>query len=455
MSDDDRETSIRVTNVSKKYSIFNTPGDRLKEALNPVRRKYHTDFWALSNINLEIKEGQTVGLVGRNGSGKSTLLQVLAGILQPTEGNVEVNGEIAALLELGTGFNPELTGRENVVLYNAIMKRPDTDTEARSAFIEEFADIGGFYDYPVKTYSSGMFARLAFAAAIATDPDILIIDEILAVGDARFLQKSYRYLRSIQERGATLFIVSHNAETILTLCDTVIYMDAGKVNFAGDPRTAISRYHGDSYRDQEPDVIETIDTPVIDVASGQRLADIVKELPDSVNPILADGSALYTGMPCHNKNEEIIANPGAQIEDFIVLADGIPNFTTLTGTEEIEIFFKVRFDANFHFPHIGFGIVTVEGLRLAGSNTHMRGERLPAVRLGDIAIYRVSVKLNFNSGDYFINFGFLNDKNGVLSMVCIRRLAIHLSVSRQNACSGFLALPCELELFTSTQRVGP
>ena len=446
MDRDDRATSIKLTNITKKYRIFDTPGDRLRAALNPFRRIYHKDFWALKGVDIEIKRGQTVGLVGRNGSGKSTLLQILAGILQPTEGTVEAHGEIAALLELGTGFDPELTGRENVVLYNAIMKRSDVDMDAITAFIEEFADIGDFYDYPVKTYSSGMFARLAFAAAISTDPDILIIDEILAVGDARFLQKSYRHLQSMRDNGATLLIVSHNAELILTLCDTVIYIDSGEVQFVGEPHAAIARYHRYLFRDEEPAKLQSIDVPIIEVPPLETLAGVADNLPDAVKPMLADGSALHIGMPCYNKDEEIISNPGAIIEDFSVLADKVPNFTILAGTEEIEIFIKVKFDQDFFSPHLGFGLVTAMGVTLFGSNTQMQGTTLPPVKRGERAIYRVSVKMKVNSGDYFLNFGFLSDKGGLLSMICIRRLAVHLTVSRNSASSGFMSLPCQ---FTS------
>lgn len=448
MDRDDRATSIKLTNVSKKYRIFDTPGDRLREALSPFRRTYHNDFWALKNVNIDIRQGQTVGLVGRNGSGKSTLLQVLAGVLQPTDGQVDVHGEIAALLELGTGFNPELTGRENVFLYNAIMKRSVTDMEAITAFIEEFADIGDFYDYPVKTYSSGMFARLAFTAAIATDPDILIIDEILAVGDARFLQKSYRHIQSMQDNGTTLLIVSHNAELILTLCDTVIYIDSGQVEFVGEPHSAIAHYHKKLFRDQGTSEIVSVDAPVIDVAPLAALAEAAALVPDAIKPLFAEGSALHVGMPSYNKDEDVISNVGAHIEDFVATADGIPNFVTLTGREEIDIYFRVRFDMDIFLPHIGLGLVTPEGVMISGMNTYLRGEGLPLAHRGDIKVYRARVKIDLNSGDYFLNFGINMDKGGVLSLVCVRRLAIHLHVMRDNSCTGFVNLPFEFESVT-------
>ena len=445
MDRDDQPLAIKLTNISKKYRIFDTPGDRIREALSPFRKTYHSEFWALKNINLDIKKGQTVGIVGRNGSGKSTLLQLLAGILQPTEGHIEIHGDIAALLELGTGFNPELTGRENVSLYHAIMKRPDADMVAATAFIEDFADIGDFYDHPVKTYSTGMFARLAFAAAIATDPDILIIDEILGVGDARFLQKSFRHIQKMHEEGATLLIVSHDAELILKLCDTVVYIDSGEVVFTGKPHKAMSLYHEKLFRDDSDQKLQVVEMPDVEATPMASLADIAENVPESVKPLLAAGSAMHIGMPSYNKEEDIINNVGAQIEDFIVLAEGLPNFVTLAGTEEIEIYFKVRFDVDFFSPHIGLGIVTAEGVMLAGSNTHIQGKILPTVRAGEIGIYRASVKINLNSGDYFLNFGLMSDKDGILSMLSVRRHAIHLNISRDSACSGFLRLPFDLE----------
>ena len=194
--------AIRIENLSKKYRLFASPRARLKEALHPFGKKYHREFWALKDVSFEVPKGQTLGILGRNGSGKSTLLQIIASVLQPTEGRVEVNGRVSAMLELGAGFNPEFTGRANVMFIGTLMGFSEADMRERLPAIEAFADIGEFIDQPVKTYSTGMFARLAFAAAINVDPDILVVDEILAVGDARFQQKCFRKFQEFQE---TLF----------------------------------------------------------------------------------------------------------------------------------------------------------------------------------------------------------------------------------------------------------
>jgi ABC-type polysaccharide/polyol phosphate transport system ATPase subunit len=439
------EPVVQLKNVAKKFRIFQSPKDRLKEALDPFGRIYHKDFWALKDITLDFPKGRTVGIIGRNGSGKSTLLQIIAGILHPTRGRAVANGSLSALLELGTGFNPDFTGRQNVLLHGAITGQPSNEMASRIDFVEAFADIGEFFEMPVRMYSSGMFARLAFASAISVEPDILIVDEILAVGDARFLEKSFRHMQGMQKRGTTLILVSHDAELILRLCDSAVYLDAGDVKFVGEPRAAIARYHGDLFRDRSGPPT-AIHTPTVQVPPVDALASIADALPEIVRPILAEGSALYRGMPCYNKNEELIENPGAAIEDFAVLADGTYNFVTLSGQEEIEIICKIRFDEDVHAPHLGIGLVAAEGFTLSGSNTFMQGARLPAVARGEVAIYRLKVGLNLNSGDYFLNFGLSKDSGSALSMVSVRRLAIHLHVVRQNACSGFFHMPFTFEV---------
>jgi lipopolysaccharide transport system ATP-binding protein len=230
------ETAIRINGVSKHYLMFERPEDRLKQMIVPrlqrlagrPPRQYFRDFAALNGISFEVKRGETVGIIGRNGCGKSTLLQVICGTLPPTSGRVEVNGRIAALLELGSGFNPEFTGRENVYLNAAILGLSRRETEARFDAIARFADIGMFIDHPVKTYSSGMYMRLAFAVAINVDPDILVVDEALAVGDEAFSRKCYARIEEIKEKGATILFVSHSAQTVIQLCDRALLLDRGE-----------------------------------------------------------------------------------------------------------------------------------------------------------------------------------------------------------------------------------
>jgi ABC-type polysaccharide/polyol phosphate transport system ATPase subunit len=235
------DLAISVRNASKVYALYNKPVHRLLEIFHPAGKKYHTPFRALDNINFELRQGEALGLIGRNGSGKSSLLQLITGIQQPTTGAVQVNGRISALLELGAGFNPEFTGRENVYLNTAIQGISEEDTDSRFQRIADFADIGEFIDRPVKTYSSGMYIRLAFAAAVSVQPEILIVDEALAVGDIFFQQKCMAHMKKMMA-GCTIVLVSHDMHSVVNLCNRALLLENGRVAFDGDPVEAVSEY---------------------------------------------------------------------------------------------------------------------------------------------------------------------------------------------------------------------
>lgn len=236
------DVAISVNNISKKYHIYESPRDRLKQMLWCGRRKFHDDFWALHDINFEVKKGETVGIIGLNGSGKSTLLQIICGTVAPTTGTVERNGRISALLELGSGFNPEFTGRENVFLNGEILGLTHTELEARFDEISAFADIGQFIDSPVKNYSSGMFARLAFSVAIHVDPEILIVDEILAVGDAAFQRKCLNKFYEIREAGCSILFVTHDAYQVKSACTRALYLKTGRQVAFGQSAEIVDYY---------------------------------------------------------------------------------------------------------------------------------------------------------------------------------------------------------------------
>jgi ABC-type polysaccharide/polyol phosphate transport system ATPase subunit len=238
------ETVISVRNLGKKYRLYDRPQDRLKQQLlQRFGKCYGRDFWALHGATFDVKRGETFGLIGRNGSGKSTLLQLLAGVLRPTEGEVSVCGRVAALLELGSGFNPNYTGRENVFMNGAILGIPRAEMEERFADIAAFADIGRFLDQPVKTYSSGMFVRLAFAITVNVDADVLLIDEALAVGDVFFRQKCYQHLESMLERGVTIILVSHTMPDVEQFCRRALLLRHGEVVFQGAASEAVKHYY--------------------------------------------------------------------------------------------------------------------------------------------------------------------------------------------------------------------
>ncbi|MFM0167851.1 ABC transporter ATP-binding protein [Paraburkholderia sediminicola] len=236
------ETTIRVTDASKRFDIYETPLDRLKHIVFPKRTGYSREFWALRDVSLSVTRGETVGIIGRNGSGKSTLLQIICGTLRPTEGDIAINGRVAALLELGAGFNLEFSGRENVYLNAAMLGMTADQIERKFASIEQFAEIGDFIDQPVKTYSSGMYVRLAFAVAIHVDPAVLIIDEALAVGDARFQAKCFNKIKELKKSGVTILFVSHDVGSVRTLCERAVWLDDGRVRMEGNAFAVTAQY---------------------------------------------------------------------------------------------------------------------------------------------------------------------------------------------------------------------
>ena len=248
MSSDD--VAIRVTKLGKRYEIYDAPRDRLKQFILPRlqgfakldRKQYFREFWALQDVSFEVKKGETAGIIGRNGSGKSTLLQMICGTLSPTSGSVETRGRIAALLELGSGFNPEFTGRENVYMNAAVLGLSKQEMEVRFDDIVAFADIGQFVDQPVKTYSSGMVVRLAFAVQSQIDPDILVVDEALSVGDAKFQAKCFERLRQLKENGTSILLVTHSSDQIVTHCSTAILLNSGRQIETGEPKHVVNRY---------------------------------------------------------------------------------------------------------------------------------------------------------------------------------------------------------------------
>ncbi|HEX4884405.1 MAG TPA: ABC transporter ATP-binding protein [Casimicrobiaceae bacterium] len=240
-----RRVVIDVAGLSKRYEVYDKPHHRLLQTVLRGRRAYYREFWALRDVSLAVHAGETLGVIGRNGCGKSTLLQLVAGTLSPTLGTVRTQGRIAALLELGSGFNPEFTGRENVYLNGAILGIPRREMDVAFPAIEAFADIGAFIDQPVKTYSSGMMVRLAFAVAVHVTPDILIVDEALSVGDTAFQSKCLDRIRRMQESGVAILLVSHSVNTIIEFCDRAAYLDRGRLVAIGPCREVIERYSND------------------------------------------------------------------------------------------------------------------------------------------------------------------------------------------------------------------
>ncbi len=263
-----KDMALEVKDLTKKYRVFSHPGDRIKQALTFGRARYHREFTALRDVSFKIKRGETVGIIGRNGSGKSTLLQLICGILKPTTGTVTVNGRISALLELGAGFNPEFTGRENVYFQCALMGVNAAAADARFEDIARFADIGEFIDQPVRTYSSGMYVRLAFSVAIHVQPDILVVDEALSVGDAAFQHKSMKQTRQLIDAGTSLLLVSHDRSMITATCNRCILIDNGRIAMDGPPADVFNYYYASITKGAEHIQQNRLDSGRTQVVSG-------------------------------------------------------------------------------------------------------------------------------------------------------------------------------------------
>lgn len=368
---DDDEIAIRVTNLSKCYHIYDRPEDRLKQSIVPrlqrlaglPPKQYAREFWALKDVSFDVMKGETVGIIGRNGSGKSTLLQMICGTLSPTAGSVQVNGRVAALLELGAGFNPEFTGRENIYMVGSLYGLSREIIDARFDEIASFADIGDFIERAVKTYSSGMFVRLAFAAVAHVDADVLVIDEALAVGDVFFSQKCMRFLVGFQERGGTILFVSHDTAAVTKLCSRAVLLSSGRISAQGLANDVCNEYVRHIYEER------STHTPARPVRSGrdakaqncgsqksmQYWAPEQKRNPISVSPFNLDSACLGQG--------------GARIVDAGFFDEHGTRLSQVFGGELVRLSIFVSSSAHIHFPAVGFVLKDRLGQALFAEST--------------------------------------------------------------------------------------
>ncbi|EJM92644.1 ABC-type polysaccharide/polyol phosphate transport system, ATPase component [Pseudomonas sp. GM74] len=392
------QVAIRVSNLSKCFQIYEKPSDRLLQMLARGFKKYYREFWALKDVSFEVRKGETVGIVGRNGSGKSTLLQMICGTLNPSGGDIKVNGRIAALLELGSGFNPEFTGRENVYMNAAVLGLTKKEIDARYAEIEAFADIGQFIDQPVKTYSSGMSVRLAFAVAINSDPEVLVVDEALSVGDELFQRKCYSRIESIKAKGTTILFVSHSGNIVVELCDRAILMDAGELLLVGEPKEIIGKYQQLLYASQEnrADIRSSIalaaTVPVLSVDTPVPVP--VKEPEDYFDAGLKSDCMIET-----DSQGALIQNPG------IKTLDGRPVNTLVRG-RKYKYGYQVHFSKSATLVRFGTVIKTKSGFRLGGVlSVPSQDLTIPYVRAGTVIDVEFEFDCILSSGVYFFNAG--------------------------------------------------
>ena len=408
--------AIEISSISKAFPVYAQPHHRLLQMLSRRnKQRWYQEFVALRDVSFNVERGETLGIVGRNGSGKSTLLQIICGTQTPTTGQVNVNGRVAALLELGSGFNPEFTGRENVFLNGMVLGLSWEEIEQRFESIAAFAEIGDFMERPVRTYSSGMYVRLAFAVAINVTPDILIVDEALSVGDEAFQRKCFARINRIREDGATILFVSHSASTVVELCNRAVLLDGGELLAMGSPKYVVSRYQKILY--SPADKLASIraeiqkgnetDTSQVSVESATdaqdepfiAAADDPVELPGEED----DESYFEEGMlPKSTYRYDAIA---AAIEDpHIETLDG-RRVNVLKARRDYVYTYRIRFDRGASAVRCGMLIKSVTGLDLAGCVTSWAGSSLAWVDVGTVLEVRFRFPCMFASGAYFLNAG--------------------------------------------------
>jgi lipopolysaccharide transport system ATP-binding protein len=434
---DDGDYAIRVENVFKRYAMFKRPEDRLKQMIVPrlqraamlEAKSYYKEFSAVSDVSLNVRRGETIGIIGRNGSGKSTLLQMIVGTLTPTSGNVKVNGRIAALLELGAGFNPEFTGRENVYVNGAILGFSRAEMDERFEAIAAFANIGEFIERPVKTYSSGMFVRLAFAVATAVEPDILVVDEALSVGDEAFQRKCFARIEAIKERGGTILFVSHGAQTIVQLCDRAILLEAGEKLLEGDPKAVVGQYQRLVNASDEGAAKVKAEilamgglaqyAPITEATSALAIGTDTNQAVDEED----DGLADYFDPNLRSESVVHLEQRGAVVRGIVVksLNGEIVNFLHLGRRYVCEYY--VDFETSAKEVGFGFWLRTVTGVGLGGGQTiWSKKYRTPHIRNRTTAKIRYEFDCCLLPGVYFISCGLFGIPDGSNEQIIMHRI---------------------------------
>ena len=394
------EYAIDVRDVTKIYKLYDKPIDRLKESLNPLHRNYHRDFYALNHISFQVKKGETVGIIGTNGSGKSTILKIITGVLTPTTGTVQVDGVISALLELGAGFNMDYTGIENIYMNGTMMGFSRKEMDEKLQDILDFADIGDFVYQPVKTYSSGMFVRLAFALAINVDPEILIVDEALSVGDVFFQAKCYRRMEEIRKSGTTILMVTHDMGSIIKYCDKVVLLNRGEFVAEGAPGRMVDLYKkilAGQMESLKEELEEMNDFSGDSVSGGGALEDKEFEKEET------RGGGLMKDKIAVNANRTEYGDGRAEIFDF-GLEDQRGNLSNLILKGEMfTIREKIRFFADIKAPIFTYTIKDKKGTSLTGTNTMYEGADIKPVKNGDVYEVSFTQKMTLQGGEYLLS----------------------------------------------------
>ncbi|MCI5648097.1 MAG: ABC transporter ATP-binding protein [Fusicatenibacter sp.] len=390
------ETVISIKNVSKVYKLFEKPMDRLKESLSLTHKCYHSDHFALEDISLDVHKGECVGIIGTNGSGKSTLLKIVTGVLNPTLGSVELKGRVSAILELGAGFNMEYTGIENIFLNGTMLGYSEEEMRAKLDDIIAFAEIGDFINQPVKTYSSGMFARLAFAVAINVDPDILIVDEALSVGDIFFQSKCYRKFNDLKEAGKTILFVSHDMGSVIKYCERCLLINKGKQVMVGKSSEAVDIYKkilANQYDDETKTSNETGDMPETTDSAEKTAAK-----PDKTK-------GLWRERLIANAQLVEYGDKAAEIVDFAIVDHKGMITSSVDKNQRFRIKMKIHFNERMEHPIFAFSIKDRKGTEITGTNTALENYTREVVEAGETVTVCFDQVMPLQSGQYLMSFG--------------------------------------------------
>lgn len=440
-------SAIRIQNLSKCFPIFGSPRARLKQMLLPSlakvlrlpQKRYYEEFWALKEVSFQVAQGETVGIIGRNGSGKSTLLQIICGTLDYTTGIVETKGRIGALLELGSSFNPEFTGLENIYLNAALLGLNNEETKMRLPDIVDFADIGRFIHQPVKTYSSGMLVRLAFAVQAQISPDILIVDEALAVGDAKFQSKCFERLKQLKKEGTSILLVTHSSEQIVTHCNKAVLLDNGSAIQIGHPRDVVNTYLDLLFGKKNGKHCEQhtgLEKTPVDLNNTQLTKGLNSEYD------------VFATRPCYNKYEYRWGDGSATILDYCMEADGQAITGGVTCGQTIKLAVSVLFNKLLVAPIFGVTIKNKEGVTVYGVNSeslaysHFRqtGSGGQCVSIINSFVCRLA------PGDYFISLGIATRQTDTANPHDRRYDCIHLRVLPESVFFGLADLDLQMEI---------
>lgn len=430
-----KNVAIRVQNLTKTYKLYDKPVDRLKESLHPFKKKYHKDFHALDGLSFEIKKGETVGIVGKNGSGKSTLLKIITGVLTPTNGRVTVRGKVSAILELGAGFNPEMTGLENVYLNTSINGMSKNDTDKKIDEIVAFAELGEFIHQPIKTYSSGMKARLAFAVSISVEPDILIVDEALSVGDAAFARKCFAKMEEIRANGATILFVSHSVGSVVSLCNRAIWISNGTQILDGVPKLVTGLYikHVSEKKIDKKQIekkyaslanvkVEQKHKTHLHQSSSVSNHEVQKNvlIEEFYDPALKPKSTIY------------YEEKGAKISDVMITTLDGKKVNVLVQGKEYVYSYKVSPNRTLKNVRFAFMIKRVDGVPLGGGLYPSKDKFLDFV--GNTQEVNIRFRCTLNEGEYFFNCGvraFIDGKNDFVHRIIDAAMVKVLDASNQ------------------------